>query len=136
MDVVDLILVKLFVISIVMEVNLKDLIRIGEIDSVSYFEVFRVFGVVFNKVKDLLVRKSVEVVIKVMLKLMKLDNVYFKKYLVLLVKKLWVFQEKINKLMKIIYEFFEIVYVEDEEVLSFKKKYWYVKNRFFNKCLF
>lgn len=91
MDVVDLILVKLFVISIVMEVNLKDLIRIGEIDSVSYFEVFRVFGVVFNKVKDLLVRKSVEVVIKVMLKLMKLDNVYFKKYLVLLVKKLWVF---------------------------------------------
>lgn len=38
--------------------------------------------------------------------------------------------------MKIIYEFFEIVYVVDEEVLSFKKKYWYVKNRFFNKCLF
>ena len=50
-----------------------------ETDAANYLEASRVLGAVFNKVKDPLARKSVEVAIKAMLKLMKSENTYSKK---------------------------------------------------------
>lgn len=135
MDVADSTSAKLPVTSTAMEANLKDSTRTGETDSASYLEASRVLGAVFNKVKDPLARKSVEVAIKAMLKLMKSDNAYSKKHSVPSVKKSWVLQEKINKLMKTIHELSETVHAEDEEVSSSKKKHWHAKNRFLNKRL-
>lgn len=64
---------------------------------------------------------------------MKLENSYFKKELVLLFKSLLIFQEKVKKLMKIIYEFFKMVYVEDDFLYGKYKKYFCVKYKFFYK---
>ena len=136
MDVVDSTSAKLPVTSTAMEADSKDTTTsTGETDSTNYLEASRVLGAVFNKVKDPLARKSVEVAIKAMLKLMKSDNTYSKKHTVPSVKKSWVLQEKVKKLMKTIHELSETVHAEDEKVSNSKKKPWHAKNRFFNKRL-
>lgn len=135
MDVADSTSAKLPVTSTVMGANPKDSTSTGETDSANYLEASRVLGAVFNKVKDPLARKSVEVAIKAMLKLMKSENAYSKKHSVPSMKKSLVLQEKIKKLMKTIHELSETVHAVDEEVSSSKKKHWHSKSRFFNKRL-
>ena len=105
----------------------------GETDSTNYLEASRVLGAVFNKVKDPLARKSVEVAIKAMLKLMKSDNAYSKKHSVPSMKKSWALQEKVKKLMKTIHELSKTVHVVDEAVS--KKKHWHATNSLFSKNL-
>lgn len=136
MDVTGSTSAKLPVTSAAMEVNPKgSTTSSGETDSANYLEASRVLGAVFNKVKDPLARKSVEVAIKAMLRLMKSDNTYSKKHSVPSMKKSWELQEKVKKLMKTIHELSDTVHVVDEEVSSSKKKHWHAKNRFFNKRL-
>jgi len=136
MDVTDSTSAKLPVTSTAMEANPKDTTTsTGETDSTNYLEASRVLGAVFNKVKDPLARKSVEVAIKAMLKLMKSDNTYSKKHSVPSMKRSWVLQEKVKKLMKTIHELSETVHPVDEEVSNSKKKHWHAKNRFYNKRL-
>ena len=135
MDMADSTTAKLPDTSTAMGGNPKDSTSTGETDSANYLEASRVLGAVFNKVKDPLARKSVEVAIKAMLKLMKSDNAYSKKHSVPSMKKSRVLQEKIKKLMKTIHELSETVHAVDEEVSSSKKKQWQAKNRFFNKRL-
>ena len=136
MDVADPTSAKIPVTSTVVEANPKGLTTsTGETDSANYLEASRVLGAVFNKVKDPLARKSVEVAIKAMLKLMKSDNAYSKKHSVPSIKKSSVLQEKVKKLMKTIHELSKTVHAADEEVSSSKKKHWHAKKRFFNKRL-
>jgi len=136
MDVTDSTSAKVRVASTAMEANPKyTTTGTGETDSTNYLEASRVLGAVFNKVKDPLARKSVEVAIKAMLKLMKSDNTYSKKHSVPSIKKSWVLQEKVKKLMKTIHELSETVHAEDEEVSNSKKKHWHAKNKFLIKRL-
>lgn len=136
MDVTGSTSAKLPVTNAAMEVNPKgSTTSSGETDSANYLEASRVLGAVFNKVKDPLARKSVEVAIKAMLRLMKSDNTYSKKQSVPSMKKSWELQEKVKKLMKTIHELSDTVHVVDEEVSSSKKKHWHAKNSFFNKRL-
>ena len=72
----------------------------SESETASYLEASRVLGAVFNKVKDPLARKSVEVAIKAMLKLMKSGNAYSKKQIVPLQKQPRILKGKMRKLAK------------------------------------
>lgn len=105
----------------------------GESDTANYLEASRVLGAVFNKVKDPLARKSVEVAIKAMLKLMKTDNTYSKKQSVPSMKKSWILQEKVKKLMKTIHELSKTVHAVDEETPRTTKTYQRGKHKFFKK---
>ena len=100
----------------------------GETDTANYLEASRVLGAVFNKVKDPLARKSVEVAIKAMLRLMKSDNNYSKKQSVPSIKS-WILQEKVKKLMKTIHELSKTVHAEDEEGSSSRKIYRRAKHK-------
>lgn len=100
----------------------------GETDNANYLEASRVLGAVFNKVKDPLARKSVEVAIKAMLRLMKSDNNYSKKQSVPSIKS-WILQEKVKKLMKTIHELSKTVHAVDEEVSTSTKKYRRAKHK-------
>lgn len=100
----------------------------GETDTANYLEASRVLGAVFNKVKDPLARKSVEVAIKAMLRLMKSDNTYSKKQSVPSIKS-WILQEKVKKLMKTIHELSKTVHAVDEEVSSSRKTFRRVKHK-------
>ena len=136
MDVTDSTSAKLPVTSTAIEVNPKgSTTNTDETDNTNYLEASRVLGAVFNKVKDPLARKSVEVAIKAMLKLMKSDNTYSKKHSVPSMKKSWAIQEKVKKLMKTIHELSKTVHAVDEEVSSLKKNNLRAKNRFFSKRL-
>ena len=108
----------------------------GEGDTDNYLEASRVLGAVFNKVKDPLARKSVEVAIKAMLKLMKSGNAYSKKQTVPLVKKSWIIQEKAKRLLRTIHLLAKAVDEEAEET-SFRKKrrhgHWPAKHKSFKK---
>ncbi|XP_022788500.1 uncharacterized protein LOC111328359 [Stylophora pistillata] len=105
----------------------------NENDAANYLEASRVLGAVFNKVKDPLARKSVEVAIKAMLKLMKSDKTYSKKESVPSSKSSVILQEKVKKLMKTIDELSRMVHVEDESPRKKHKKYSHVKRKLFRK---
>ena len=105
----------------------------GETENTNYLEASRVLGAVFNKVKDPLARKSVEVAIKAMLKLMKSDSAYSKKQTVPSMNKLWILQEKVRKLMKMIHQLSDAVFEENKENTGKKKRLWRTKHKFFRK---
>ena len=104
----------------------------GETDTANYLEASRVLGAVFNKVKDPLARKSVEVAIKAMLRLIKSDNTYSKKQSVPSVRS-WILQEKVKKLMKTIHELSKTVHAVDEDVSSSRKTYRHTKHKAIKK---
>lgn len=106
----------------------------GETETTNYLEASRVLGAVFNKVKDPLARKSVEVAIKAMLKLMKSDSTYSKKQTVPSMNKLWILQEKVRSLMKTIHQLSNaVVDQENKEISRKKKRLLRTKHRFFRK---
>ena len=105
----------------------------GETETTNYLEASRVLGAVFNKVKDPLARKSVEVAIKAMLKLMKSDSTYSKKQTVPSMKKLWILQEKVRSLMKTLRQLSNAVVEENKELSRKKKRLLRTKHKFFRK---
>ncbi|XP_068716047.1 uncharacterized protein [Montipora foliosa] len=72
----------------------------SESETANYLEASRVLGAVFNKVKDPLARKSVEVAIKAMLKLMKSGSAYSKKQRVPLQNQSRILKGKMSKRAK------------------------------------
>lgn len=105
----------------------------GETETTNYLEASRVLGAVFNKVKDPLARKSVEVAIKAMLKLMKTESAYSKKETVPSVKNSWILQEKVKKLMKTIHQLSKVVDEEAKESSNQKRSHWRAKLKFFRR---
>lgn len=105
----------------------------GAPEPVSYLEASRVLGAVFNKVRDPLARKSVEVAIKAMLKLMKSDSAYSKKHTVPSVNNSWILRQKVGRLMKTVRQLSEAVNEEAKETSNMKNHHRRSKNRFLKK---
>lgn len=107
--------------------------NMGEGEAANYLEASRVLGAVFNKVKDPLARKSVEVAIKAMLRLMKSDSSYSKKQTVPSVKKSWIIREKVKRLRATIHELSKAVDEEVKETYKNKRRHRHTKHKFFKK---
>ena len=94
---------------------------ITENESLNYLEASRVLGAVFNKVKDPLARKSVEVAIKAMLKLMKSSSNFSKKQIVPLQNKSKILQEKTSGRLKTVRQLLQTNSKKVKDI-SLKKK--------------
>lgn len=107
----------------------------GESDTVDYLQASRVLGAVFNKVRDPLARKSVEVAIKAMLKLMKSDSAYSKKQTVPSVEEPWVNHEKMGRLMRTIHQLSKAVDEEAQVASNKKRRQWRSKHKILKKWI-
>lgn len=107
----------------------------GESDTVDYLQASRVLGAVFNKVRDPLARKSVEVAIKAMLKLMKSDSAYSKKQTVPSVEEPWVNHEKMGRLMRTIHQLSKAVDKEAQVASNKKRRQWRSKHKILKKWI-
>lgn len=102
----------------------------SENESLNYLQASRVLGAVFNKVKDPLARKSVEVAIKAMLKLMKSGSNYSKKQIVPLQNKSKILQEKTSRRLKTVHRLLQTNDKKVKDISFMKKRDRSVKHRF------
>ena len=106
---------------------------INENESLNYLEASRVLGAVFNKVKDPLARKSVEVAIKAMLKLMNSSSNFSKKQIVPLQNKSKILQEKTSRRLKTVRQLMQTNNKKVKDISLKKKTDRRVKHRPFLK---